>query len=66
MFYRVHYEVGDRKYIRDFFTKESADFELTFCKDKKLKDGTSYSAVKVTRVKEREYVGGEFVNVSNS
>jgi hypothetical protein len=62
MFYRVHYEVGDRKYIRDFFTKESADFELTFCKDKKLQDGSLYSAVKMTKVKERDYVGGKYLD----
>lgn len=60
MYYRVHYEVGDREFIRDFNSKEVADCEIWYCKDLSLSDGTKYSAYKITRIKESEYVGAEY------
>ena len=60
MYYRVHYEVGDREFIRDFNSKEVADCEVWYCKDLSLSDGTKYSAYKITEIKESEYVGAEY------
>ena len=60
MYYRVHYEVGDREFIRDFGSKEVADCEIWYCKDLSLSDGTKYSAYKITKIKESEYVGAEY------
>jgi hypothetical protein len=60
MYYRVHYEVGDREFIRDFGSKEVADCEIWYCQDLSLSDGTKYSAYKITKIKESEYVGAEY------
>lgn len=62
MFYRVHYDVDGREFIRDLFTKEVAEMELKFCKDKNLADGTPYTAKKISKVKESDYVGGKYLD----
>lgn len=66
MYYRVHYQVGEREFIRDFGSKEVADCEIWYCQDASLSDGTKYSAYKITRIKETEYVGAEYREGSGS
>ena len=61
MFYRVHYDVDGKEFVRDLFTKEVADMELTFCKNQTLTDGRSYYAFKVSKVKDIDFVGGKYV-----
>lgn len=62
MFYRVHYDVEGKEFVRDLFTKEVADMELTFCKNQTLTDGRSYHAFKVSKVKESDHVGGKYLD----